>query len=409
MKFLFIHQNFPAQFLHIASALAARNHDVCALTLNRRKLSKVWNGIRIIEYSLNRGNGKDTFDLATDFESKTIRAAYCYASAVKLKKEGYSPDVIISHPGWGESLFLKQIWPDTVLKIYCEFFYNISGADVGFDSEFESKKDFLLPGVVLKNTNMLLHANEADSFISPTKWQASTFPKHIKEKMSVIHDGIDTDKVAPNHEVVFSMNENHQVSRQDEVITFVCRSLEPYRGFHIFMRSLPSLLKKRQTAKVLIVGDEGVSYGGQPPEGYSWKSLLLKEIKPLLSDEQYNRVYFLGNVPYDKFKDLLCVSSVHVYLTYPFVLSWSLLESMSTGCAIVASSTPPVEEVIRNNDTGILVDFFDYENLADEIVRLLENPVKRDKLGNAARAYVQENFDLKTRCLPRQIEWAEAI
>ena len=361
MKFLFIHQNFPGQFIHLATELAKSKHEVAALTLNKRGLPTLWNGVKIFEYELGRGNGKGVFPIALDFETKTIRGAYCFLKAKELRAQGYRPDVIISHPGWGESIFLKQVWPDAAFKIYCEFYYHTSGFDVGFDKEFDSIDELNLPRVQLKNTNLLLHAEQADSGISPTRWQASTFPEHFRHKISVIHDGIDTDLIRPMDGRVVTLPDGNQISSGDEVITYVGRSLEPYRGFHSFMRSLPKILKKRKNAVVLIVGNEGISYGGEPPAGHSWKSLFLEEIRPLLNNQQYERIKFLGMVDYSTFTQILCVSTVHVYLTYPFVLSWSLLEAMASGCAIVGSRTPPVEEVIEDDTTGRLVDFFDYD------------------------------------------------
>lgn len=408
MRFLFIHQNFPGQFINLAAELVKNKHEVTALTLNKRGLSSQWMGINIIEYSLGRGNGKDIFPAVIDFETKAIRGAYCYLKARELKSQGYSPDVIISHPGWGESLFLKDIWPDARLKVYCEFYYHTSGFDIGFDSEFESTDKFNVPRVHLKNTSFLLQSEEADSGISPTKWQASTFPEQFRQKISVIHDGIDTDLVRPIDNVKLKLPNNRQLLSDDEIITYVSRSLEPYRGFHSFMRSLPEILKKRKNAVVLIVGEDGTSYGSEPPAGDSWKSLFLKEIRPLLNNQQYERINFLGKVDYSTFKQVLCVSTVHVYLTYPFVLSWSLLEAMSSGCAIVGSKTPPVEEAIKDNMTGKLVNFFKSEEIAECVIGLLENSEERVMLGARARQHVVENYDLKSKCLPRQIVWAEA-
>ena len=409
MKFLFIHQNFPGQFLHLSKELVRRNHEVIALTLNHRRLPSDWSGIKIIEYEFVKGNGKDIFELAVDFESKTIRGASCYLKALELRDEGYSPDVIISHPGWGESLFLKQVWPNSILKIYCEWYYHTSGRDVMFEPEFENQAQLYLPRVIAKNSSLLLHSEQAYSCISPTVWQASTFPDHFKKKISIIHDGIDTDTVKPDANSTLILDKDRKFSRKDEIITFVARSLEPYRGFHILMRSLPDLLKQRENLKVLIVGDDGVSYGGSPPKGYSWKKLFLEEIRPLLNDQQHRRIFFLGKLPYESYKALLCVSTVHVYLTYPFVLSWSLLEAMSSACAIVASRTSPVEEVIRSGDTGILVDFFDHKSVAEQTLELLADSNKRRMLGSNAREYVKENYDLKTKCLPEQVSWAEAL
>ena len=409
MRFLFIHQNFPGQFLNLAPELVKRGHEVTVLTLNQRRLDLSWNGVRIIEYSITRANGTDTFPPAIDFETKIIRGTFCYVKAKSLRKEGYEPDIIISHPGWGESLFLKQLWPNALLKIYCEFFYRTSGLDVGFEKEYEPKDDLYFPRVELKNSNMLLQSEQAFSCISPTNWQASTFPDFIRSKISVIHDGIDTDMVKPLNDTVLELPGIETLSNDDEVITFVSRSLEPYRGFHVFMRSLPEILKKRENAIILIVGEEGVSYGAPPPSGHSWKSIFLEEIRPLLNKQQYERLHFLGKVPYPEFKQILAVSTVHIYLTYPFVLSWSLLEAMSSACAIVASRTPPVEEVIENKKTGILIDFFEHEELVKEVLLLVENPEKRAMLGGSARDFVRARYDLKTICLPKQIEWAEKI
>ncbi len=407
MKFLFIHQNFPGQFLHLSRELVKKQHEVLALSLNGRRLPSTWGGVKIIEYKLGNRNGRDTFKLTTDFESKVIRASSCYSRALSLKAKGFSPDIIISHPGWGESLFIKQVWPEAILKLYCEFYYSPSGRDVGFDSEFEPSDPLYLPGVLLKNSNILLHSDQAHSCISPTSWQASTFPEHLRSKISVIHDGIDTDTVKPDDGAELQLNSGRKIKRTDEVVTFVSRSLEPYRGFHVFMRCLPALLEERKDLLILIVGEEGVSYGGASPTGLSWKKLFLAEITTLLTSQQLERIHFLGRIPYPVFKQVLCVSTVHVYLTYPFVLSWSLLEAMSSGCAIVASKTPPVEEVIINEVTGQLVDFFDYENLAFSVAELLENQDKRVMLGSEARKHIKQNYDLSRKCLPEQISWAE--
>ena len=227
----------------------------------------------------------------------------------------------------------------------------------------------------------------------------------IFERLSIAHDGIDTDLLKPNSVAELILQSGKVLTSHDEVITYVGRSLEPYRGFHIFMRALPELLKARPTAEVLIVGKEGVSYGAEHPSGRSWKALLCDEVMPLLTAQQRARIHFLGLVDYKQFQALLQVSRVHVYLTYPFVLSWSLLEAMSIGCSVVASDTQPVHEVIKNNETGRLFDFFDPSALAGSVTDLLEDDTARMRLGESAREFVVANFDLIRICLPRQIEW----
>ena len=404
MNILFIHQNFPGQFKHLAPALVKAGHKVTALILAKTE-AKQWNGVKLISYSLTRGNAKDAHPWTVDFESKVIRGEACLKAALALKDQGYTPEVVVAHPGWGESLFLKEVWPEAKLKLYCEFFYHSQGADVGFDPEFSSTDPADAGRVILKNANILLQFQQADSGLSPTHWQASTFPQHIRDKITVIHDGIDTEVLSPNPSASFLLDNGNSLTRDDEVITFVNRALEPYRGFHTFMRSLPRLLTARSNAQVLIVGKEGVSYGAQPPNGESWKTIFSEEVLPKLTPQQRERIHFLGTIDYPRFINLLQVSRVHVYLTYPFVLSWSLLEAMSVGCTIVASDTQPLHEAIKHDETGRLVNFFDQNALAASVIELLEDEDARMRLGKAARAFAIENYDLVNHCLPRQIEW----
>ncbi len=408
MKILFIHQNFPGQFKFIAPALARRGHQVSAL-LMRKVEARVWQGVQLLPYAPARGSTPGVHPWITDFETKTIRGEACFRAALNLKKQGYEPDLIIAHPGWGESLFIKDVWPQAKLAIYCEFFYQPQGADVGFDPEFPDPDEGAALRLRLKNLNHQLHFEAADAGIAPTEWQASLFPPLFRQKIAVIHDGIDTRAIAPNPEVRLELDGRLTLSRADEVVTFVARNLEPYRGYHIFMRALPALLKQRPRARVLIVGGDGVSYGAAAPGGKSWKALFADEVRPKIPDADWARVHFLGHVPYERFIPLLQLSTVHVYLTYPFVLSWSLLEAMSAGCAIVASDTAPVREAIRDDDTGVLVDFFDAEGLASSVARLLADPARRERLGRRAREFVVSHYDLLSVCLPAQLRWIESL
>lgn len=408
MNILFIHQHFPGQFKFLAPALVRQGHDVRAMPLSKGEPA-VWQGVRLFPYRPSRGSTQDIHPWVADFETKAIRGEACFRAALAMKEAGYTPDVIIAHPSWGESLFLKDVWPRARLGIYCEFFYHDQGADVGFDREFDQPNESTASRLRLKNLTPLLHFDLADAGISPTEWQASTFPPQFRDKISVIHDGIDTDQVAPNPKVKLGLPDRTVLTRDDEVITFVNRNLEPYRGYHVFMRALPALLRERPKARVLIVGGDGVSYGARAPAGKTWKEIFIDEVRPDISDADWARVYFLGHVPYDKFIPLLQLSTVHVYLTYPFVLSWSLLEAMSAGCAIVASDTAPLREAITQGETGRLVDFFDREALVRQVVALLADPNERQRLGANARAFARERYDLKTICLPQQLRWVEAL
>lgn len=409
MNILFIHQNFPGQFRHLAPALATNPaHRVFAMTMQKVTGAK-WQGVKLVGYNTSRGSTPNVHPWLSDFETKTIRGEACFRAALQLRGEGFSPDVIIAHPGWGESLFVQEVWPAAKLGIYCEFFYHPHGADVGFDPEFPVRDVGDVCRLRLKNLNNLVHFEVADAGISPTHWQASTFPQPFRSRITVVHDGIDTAVVAPNPAVRLTLGGQLSLTRQDEVITFVNRNLEPYRGYHIFMRALPELLKRRPRARVLLVGGDDVSYGARPDEGTKWKEIFAREVRAQISDADWARVHFLGHIAYQHFIALLQVSTVHVYLTYPFVLSWSLLEAMSVGCAIVASDTQPLREAIRHDETGRLVDFFDAAGLVSEVCALLEDPAARMRLGKAAREFARTNYDLRSVCLPQQLQWVGSL
>ena len=334
-----------------------------------------------------------------------------------MKEGGFEPDVIVAHHGWGESLFLKDVWPKAKLGLYCEFFYHPQDADVGFDAEFPTTDEGAVCRLRLKNLNNLLHFEVADAGISPTHWQASTFPDSFRKKITVVHDGIDTQSIAPNPDVFLTLKKHNgqdlHLNKSDEIITFVNRNLEPYRGYHSFMRSLPLLLKQRPNANILIVGDDGVSYGAKPSKekyGFDkWKDVFINEVRPQINDANWSRVHFLGQVSYQNFIALLQLSTVHVYLTYPFVLSWSLLEAMSAGCAIVGSRPPPLLEAIKHNETGLLVDFFNPNEITHTICRLLDYSSDRKRLGENARLFAVKNYNLTTVCLPNQLDWINKL
>ena len=409
MKILFIHQNFPGQYKHLAPLLASRGHQCVALTLKVEKPT-TWNKVRIIPYSLPKRDGQKLHPWLVDLDTKVTRGEACYRAARTLKEKGFTPDIILAHPGWGESMFLRDVWPDARLAIYCELYHLADDEHLNFDPEFD-KADHGLQSlrIRLKNLNNHLHFPAADAGISPTRFQADTFPAEFRDKITISHDGIDTLTACPKPDVRLTIEDQVDVTRNDEVITFVNRNLEPYRGYHIFMRALPRLLRERPNAKILIVGGDEVSYGAAPPKGQTWKQIFLDEARDQIPDDDFARVHFLGRIPYDQFLRLLQVSRVHIYLTYPFVLSWSLMEAMSCSAAIVASGTTPVREVIRHGETGRLVDFFDGQALVDEVCDLLEDETARRSLGVAARALMRDKYDLHSICLPRQLKWLSGV
>lgn len=406
MNLLFVHQNFPGQFKHLAPSFARQGqHRVLALRPGQDVPD--WQGVQVAGYSLE-GKVPAPHRWLSDLQVKVMRGEAAARRAVTLRDAGFVPDVIVGHPGWGETLFLKDVWPSARLGLYCEFSYALQGRDVGFDPEFPSQLDPLADAarLRLKNANHLLSFEEADAGLSPTAWQRSTYPARMAEKITVVHDGIDTRQLCPNPDVSLLLKDQQTLTRQDEIITFVNRNLEPYRGYHQLARALPELLRRRPQARVMIVGGSELSYGAAPPSGQNWRQIFWDEVKDQVDT---SRVHFLGRLPYNVFVSLLQLSSAHIYLTYPFVLSWSLLEAMSIACPIVANRVGPVTEVLTHEQSGLLVDFFDRQALVDEVCHLLDDKPLAARLGANARALVQARFDLQDVCLPAQRAWVEGL
>lgn len=405
MKLLFIHQNFPAQFLHLAPEMARRGHDVLALTdaVNARQSSVKTRRYRHEAPKVDPAQTR----LGRNYTTMSDRGVTVARACAKLRdEEGYRPDVIFGHSGWGETLFLKEIWPEAKLIVYAEFYYRGVGADVGFDTEFTPHgldQVLIAQGRTAHLGQALAHA---DAGLSPTAWQASTYPPVLRQMIRVIHDGVDTVGLAPDPAATVTLPDGRTLRAGDEVLTFVNRNLEPYRGYHIFMRALPEILAARPQAQVVIVGGDEVSYGAAPKGAKGWKELILTEVRDRID---LRRVHFMGKVPYPVFRSILHVSRVHAYLTYPFVLSWSMLEAMAAGCLVVGSRTAPVEEVLNHGDTGLLVDFFDVKAWAQTLSAALADPAAHAPLRKAARDFATRNYDLRTVCLPRLVEFVEGF
>jgi glycosyltransferase involved in cell wall biosynthesis len=401
MNILFIHQNFPGQYLHLAPALASRGHLIAAIGITPRSID----GIMAIKYQPTRSTSTDIHPWVTDFETKIIRAEGAAAAMLELKARGFTPDVICVHPGWGEALFIRDIFEKTKIIAFHEFYYHGRGVDVGFDPEFKEDAFENLAKVRLKNAHLLLSYEDADIVVTPTNWQKSVAPGWVKQKTEVVFDGVDTDAIRPNLDVSITLNNAIKLTKNDEIITFVNRNLEPYRGWHIFARAIPRIQAARPNAHILIIGGDSVGYGAPPTDCTGWKEKYWKEISEKVDT---SRIYFLGHVPYAQFISILQLSSAHIYLTYPFVLSWSLMEAMSTGAIVIGSATPPVEEVIEDGKNGFLVDFFDVNGLATKISEVLKDRDSLWHIKENARQTIINRYDLKRVCLPRQIEIVES-
>jgi glycosyltransferase involved in cell wall biosynthesis len=404
MKILFVHQNFPAQYLHLARHLGAiGGNEVVFIT---QRTDAALSGVQNIVYQPHRSISQTQHHYLFDTEAGLLNAQAVTRVALDLKESGFTPDVMLGHNGWGEIWFLKDVFPNTPLIGYFEFFYRFLGADVGFDPNDQIIPD-TAPRVRTKNLGNLIGLDAVDIGQTPTEWQRSLYPSVYQPKLNVTHEGINTQIVLPEANARLTIPElGINLTREDEVLTYVARNLEPHRGFPEFMRSLPAILEQRPNAQVLIVGGDDVSYGPRLAEGQSYRQKMLAELGSSLD---LSRVHFLGKLPYSTYLKVLQISRVHVYLTFPFVLSWSMLESMAAGCLLVASKTAPVEEVVRDGENGFLVDFFSDGAISGRVVEALA--AGKDGYADIrqnARQTIIEKYDLRTICLPAQLRLLNA-
>lgn len=403
MHYLFIHQNFPGQFRHVAKVLADDpNNEVIGIgeAVNLKGRPTLHPRIQVLSYQPHSQSHRGTHHYLRDFEGQIRRGQAVVRLLLQLRdEEGFQPDVVVAHPGWGEGLFLKDIFPSARIIQYFEYYYQGTGGDVGFDPEFPSTLDDQLR-VRIKNSTQLHSLIGCDQGISPTIWQQSRYPAELREKISVIHEGIDTKVVKPDAGAWVEIN-GQRLQAGDEVVTYVARNLEPYRGFHTFMRSLPKLQALRPNAKVIIVGGDDVSYGKRLSEGQTYRQRYSAEVQGRVD---WSRIFFVGKLSYVNYLKVLQISAAHVYLTYPFVLSWSMLESMAAGCLLIASDTAPVKEVIEDGKNGLLIDFFDHDLLAQRVAQVLSNPDAFRSLRAQARQTIIQQYDLQTICLPKLLD-----
>jgi glycosyltransferase involved in cell wall biosynthesis len=396
MNYLFIHQNFPAQYKHLVSHLASRrgNRVYFITQPNQNAMS----GVRKVTYPKDQRGPVNCHAFTAELDRAVYTGANVAETCRGLHAQGFRPDLIVGHCGWGETLFVKDVFPDVPLLANFEFYYHSQGVDVNFDPEFTSI--FNDPSRLrMRNGVNLMAFQSADWGHSATRWQRNLYPPEMRPRISVLHEGVDTDLARPNPKARFTLPGSGQVlTRRDEVVTYVARNLEPYRGFHIFMRALPQLLRRRKRAQVVIVGGDGVSYGAPPPPRSSFREMMLQELGAKLD---LKRVHFVGMLDYGAYLNLLQVSSVHVYLTYPFVLSWSFIEAMACGCLIIGSATPPVLEVLRDGSNGLTVNFFAHKQLSNRIEGALAQPEPMMALRKAARSTAVKQFDLNRLLLPR--------
>jgi glycosyltransferase involved in cell wall biosynthesis len=412
LRVLFIHQNLPGQFRRLIRYLQTRpdvelvaigeEAAVARMELELRPGPK----IRTIAYAKPEGPGEKTHHYLRHFEACIRRGQAVTRILVELKKQGWSPDVVVCHPGWGEGLFVKDVFPCARLVVFCEFWWAADGLDVGFDPEYPSSFDDRLR-IRIKNSVLMQSLLAADDGVTPTGWQLGAHPPELRHKIRRIHEGIDTAYLAPDPQARLALPDGRVLTRAQPVLTYVARNLEPYRGFHVFMRSLPRLLAGNPDLQVLVVGGDDVSYGRRPPEGFaSYRAALYAEIGDSVD---WSRVHFLGKLPYASYRTVLQVSSLHIYLTYPFVLSWSMLEAMAVGVPVLGSDTGPVREVIRDGENGYLTGFFDTAALADRALELIARRDETAAVGLRGRETVLRHYDFESAGLPAYLELLQPL
>lgn len=396
MNYLFVHQNFPAQYRHVVRHLVRkRGNQVYFITQpNDNAMLKVTK----VTYPRDDRGPINCHAYSVEFD-RAIHSGAAVANVCRgLLDSGFRPDLVVGHSGWGETLFIKDVFPDVPLLANFEFYYHAEGADVGFDPEFAST--FSDPSRLrVRNAVNLLAFEAADWGHSATEWQRSLYPPEMRPRISKIHEGVDTTLARPARNASLKIpGLRRALTRRDQIVTYVARNLEPYRGFHVFMRSLPQVLRRCPRAQVLIVGGAGVSYGAPPPPQSTFRDVMIKELGAKLD---LSRVHFLGMINHEAYLTLLQVSSVHVYLTYPFVLSWSFIEALASGCLVIGSATAPVLEILRDGENGVVVDFFSARALANRIESALKEPKRYETLREGARKTAVDHFDLNTVLLPR--------
>jgi glycosyltransferase involved in cell wall biosynthesis len=384
---LLIHQNFPGQFKHLIPHLA-NNPARHVVGIGKQSAPGLPGFNNLLPYQLTREPGKTTHRYARPLESAVLHGQAVVRIMQALRDKGWRPDVVLAHLGWGEALFVKDIWPDTKFIGLCEFYHHGRGVDTDFDPEFPFTLDDQLR-LRVGNGHMLVALEDIDLGIAATRWQRSLFPAAYQSRIHVNHEGIDIETVRPDPAAQLQLSNGITLRRGQKIVTYVARNLEPYRGFHVFMRTIEKLLQREPDCHVLIVGGDKVSYGRRPQGFNNWREKMLHEVSL-----DMNRVHFLGQLPYHMYLQVLRVSAAHVYLTYPFILSWSLLEAMATECLIIGSATAPVKEVIHDGKNGLLVDFFDIDGWVTQIRSALGNREQYVSLRKAARVTVERDYNV---------------
>lgn len=399
MRILFLHDNFPAQFGVFGQYLSSQGWDVVFGTQRKGSALK---GLSVFNYAPHRQVTEKIHPYAGGFEKSVLNGQGLARTALKLKEKGYKPDIVMAHSGWGPGLFVKDVWPEAKYVGYFEWYYNRDAPDIEFLGRDDRVVDDDLRSRT-RNASILVDLVSCDAALCPTQFQKSQFPSCFDSLITVMHDGIDTDTYQPVTGAKLQLP-GLDLGGAQEIVTYVARGMEPYRGFPEFMSALEIVLAERPKTHVVIVGEDRVAYGKQLPKDESYKKRAMAGNRL-----DWSRVHFTGLLPRNQYLQVLQASSVHAYLTIPFVLSWSMMEAMSAGCAIVSSDVAPVRELYDQAPGALrLVDMQDREATARGIIKTLEDRDGAKAMGAAARALIVEKY-AAADIFKRKAEWLTAL
>jgi glycosyltransferase involved in cell wall biosynthesis len=381
VQVLFVHPNFPGQFGPCATRLASEPGVEVVFVSQRAEGMHA--GIRCIR-AVPRGGATH----ANHYCSRTFENAVWSAHAVHVacaSSEGLAPDVIVGHSGFGTTTFLSDLYSCPVINLF-EYWYRGHESDLDFRPEYPPEPLDRLRAIT-RNAMILLDLQAGTLGYAPTHWQRDLFPEPWRSKLRVLHDGIDTDFWRRRERSTQVCGVDLPAGRP--VITYVSRGLEAMRGFDVFMRFAEQLARTRPDALFLVVGEERTHYGNDTKHisAPSFKQHVLSEVTG-----EVPQVHFLGKVSRDQLVEVFSVSDLHVYLTVPFVLSWSLLDAMACECAVLVSDTGPLDEVIGSSEVGERIAFGDVDAMYEAASELLDDSPRRLEMGRAARRLVEQRY-----------------
>ena len=383
MRILLIHQNYPGQFRQLIPLLLREGYELRAICAHKRQLPSEVPVLRYEEPDLgglaSASINAPGLDYWADGLARAPKVAWC---AEQWRRDGWAPDLILGHSGWGETLLLHQVWPKCPSILWPELWVKPQHAGIELSPQGPGPTLQQLADHSARNHLTRAALASAQAWVMPTQYQAESLPAEFQDsRLHVIHEGINCDVACPRDDVEYHVR-GIRVDRSVPTVTFVNRNLESLRGFDVFMRALPKILQGHKDVRILIVGDNGAGYAGSRGEEAPLKQRMLSELDGQLDLE---RIHFLGRIPYPTLLALLQASWVHVYLTKPFILGWSLLEAMSCGCALVGSEGMPVSEVLTDRHNALLVPGGDSSAVAASVLDLLSNSSLRLSLGEQAR------------------------